>query len=138
PVSLFNGGPAPANNVIVYMKEVGAADLSRTNPTALSPGGTATLEVLWTPPHPGGFHSVTLEAYCDHDLDPSTNTASLGDIQVSPPSGGGGGGGGKGGFHVGDLTGVLSGTKVLSPTTTTTTQPGFVSVEGFRTPMAVA
>jgi hypothetical protein len=140
PVSLFNGGPAPANNVIVYMKEVGAADLSRTNPTALSPGGTATLEVSWTPPHPGGFHSVTLEAYCDRDLDPSTNIASLGDIQVSPPSGGGGGGvGPKGGFHFGDIAGgVLTGTKVLSPTTTTTTQPGFVSVEGFRTPLVVA
>ncbi|NOT33907.1 MAG: hypothetical protein HOP12_07030 [Candidatus Eisenbacteria bacterium] len=137
PISLFNAGFAPASNVVVYLKDGDAVDLSRSNPTTLSPGGTTTIEVQWTPTRTGSFRAVMLDAYCDRDADPSTNRALLGDVQVDPIGGGGGTGGGPKGTHGGfnvDMSGVLA-TADFRSSAQSSSAPGFVAVEAFVTPM---
>jgi len=144
PITIYNAGTAPARNVVLYLRE-GPTDLVNSSPTTLSPGGSSVVELDWTPAHPGNFHDVSINAYCDNEGDPSTNKATLGDVPVDPASGGGGGGGGGG--RVGGVRGDLGGL-VMSPiglggvkgSLITSTAPGFVQIQSIRsmTPMMMS
>ncbi|HEX7077699.1 MAG TPA: CARDB domain-containing protein, partial [Candidatus Eisenbacteria bacterium] len=133
-VTLYNAGTVPATNVVLYLREGASNDLANSTPSTLSPGGSTTVNLPWTPAHPGNFHDVTLDAYCDNEGDPSTNVASLGDIAVAAaPSGGGGGGGGAGGGRgLGGLVLSPSALGGVKGTLSTKTDPGFVQIQSIR------
>ncbi|HYR53105.1 MAG TPA: CARDB domain-containing protein [Candidatus Dormibacteraeota bacterium] len=128
--TVVNNGAASATNVVLYLRENGTTDLANSTPGVIGPSGTSTINVPWTPSHPGNHQNVILEAYCDNEGAQSNNRMEFGDVMVSPaPSGGGGGGGGggMGGIRVnpgrlGAMQGVL----------TTTTAPGFLKIEAVR------
>ncbi len=132
PVTLYNAGTAAAKNTTLYLREGAKNDLAFSSPTTLNAGASLTIDLTWTPGHPGNFHDVTLDAYCDNEQDPSTNTASLGDVSVASASSGGGGGGGHGiKWYGGQIlhAGALGGVK---GSLTTKTDPGFIPIESIR------
>jgi len=141
PITIYNAGREPARNVVLYLRE-GPNDLANSSPTTLSPGGSTVVDLDWTPAHPGNFHDVSINAYCDNEGDPSNNQAALGDVPVDP-SGGGGSGGGRGGVVKGGLGGYVLGTIGLGAvkgSLATSTAPGFVQIQSIRsmTPMTMS
>ena len=141
PITIYNAGAAPAKNVVLYLRE-GTTDLANSSPITLSPGGSTVIVVDWTPAHPGNFHDVSINAYCDNEGDPTTNKAALGDVPVDPSGGGGGGSGGGRGVK-GGLGGVVMnpiGLGGVKGSIITSTAPGFVQIQSIRsmTPMTMS
>ena len=134
-ITVVNNGSAAATNVVLYLRENSSTDLANSTPTVLSPSGSTTITVPWTPGHAGNYQSVALDAYCDNEGDPSTNHVDFGDVTVSAaPSGGGGGGRGGviGGLHIDpDRLGAIKGSLQ------TKTDPGFLQIHAVRSMPAV-
>ncbi len=128
PVTLFNAGAAPAADAAVYLRTA-QTDLAQSSPTALSPGATTTVQLVWTPAQSGKVPSIALQAYCSNDADPSTNRADLGELQVNAS----GGTGPRPPRHFDVVSsGVFASQLTQASPVTTTTTPGSVVVVGFE------
>jgi len=132
--TVVNSSTSAATNVKLYLRE-NTTDLEESTPTTIAgSGGTSTITVPWIPSHPGTYHNITLEAYCDNERT-HNNRRSLPDLSVSPaPAGGGGSGSGGvvdgGRFNPGRF-GAIHGVLVTS------TDPGFLKIETVRSMPAV-